>query len=59
MDELEDNKVKEAIARLSANHEQWSEIKKILLEQIQTNTELIRIIDKKVSEDEKKMSQLN
>lgn len=55
----DDKKFKEAIQQLSSSSEHWLQVRAILLEEIQSNQELILLIDKKVKENEVTKSKLN
>lgn len=52
-------KLDEAIAILASNSQHWFEIKKILLDDIKSNQELITLIDQKIIENERKILHLN
>lgn len=54
-----DEKIAAAIKHLSSNTEHWLEIRKVLLEEIRSNKELIALVDKKVQENNDKISKLN
>lgn len=54
-----DKKFDQAIKQLSSSSEHWLAIKKVLEEEISANQELITLIDKRVKENEDKMSKLN
>ena len=55
----DDKKFKAAIQQLSSSSEHWLQVRAILLEEIQSNQELIALIDKKVKDNEVTKSKLN
>jgi hypothetical protein len=59
MENDDDVKWQEVIKRLSSNTERWLQIKKVLEDEIIGNRDIIALIDKKVKENEDKMSRLN
>lgn len=54
-----EKKLIKIISQFAQNTERWLEIKKILEEDIKGNQEIIILIDKKINENEKKISKLN
>lgn len=54
-----DKEFEKAINQLSGNTDHWLAIKKVLEEEISANQELIALIDKRVKENESKISKLN
>ena len=49
----------EVFKRLASTSEHWLAVKKVLLEEIESNKEIIELIDRKVKENEHKISKLN
>lgn len=56
---MDDKKFKEVIERLAKSSEHWLEVRKVLMDDIKSNEELIRLIDMKVKENEEKISNMN
>jgi len=59
MENNDDKKFNEIIERLASNSKRWLEIRAILLDDMKGNQEIIRLIDKKVKENELKITKLN
>jgi hypothetical protein len=55
----DEEKYEEILKRLSSSSEKWLQIRKVLEDEIIGNRDLIDLIDKKVKEDEDKISRLN
>ena len=55
----DDEKMEEVLKRLSANSAKWLEIREVLLSEIQSNTEIIALIDRRVKQNEDNTAKLN
>lgn len=55
----DDEKINAAIKQLTSSTDHWLAIKKVLEEDIRLNKSMIELIDKKVKENETKISRLN
>jgi hypothetical protein len=59
METDDEEKISAALKHLTSNTEHWLVIKKVLEDDIRANQEIIILIDKKVKENETKISKLN
>jgi hypothetical protein len=54
-----EDEIEKAIAHLTKSTEHWLAIKQVLLDDIRSNQEIIKAIDKRIKQNELKMTKLN